>query len=316
MNSLWQKIQRTVYRPEFFGARVFEAKKGLRFYSFLLLFFIALKVLFALPAMVHFYQAILSDAWQEQQAVITNLFPDELVLTVKDGIFSTNVNEPYAIAVPQEWRTADEATPRNFLVINTKKPIEIQDFVQAETVIIISETSFGFRNPQSNELRIFDFDKKDWIEPASLDKNQFAEFVSYTANIIWWILVIGCIALPFIVYLVLWVSYLVYLVFGALIVWGGAKWRGHQITYGDAYVAGMYLLPIPFAYEFLSSYGQGLAGNIIFAFSILLFVMTLVNFRKVAPEKEKTDTDVTMSVARPSGVSDTPDQGSGDTSQK
>lgn len=304
MNHLWQKIQHRVYRPEFFGAHVFETRKGLRFYSLLLLCFIALKVVFALPATVHFYQTTFSDAWIEQQSILKDVFPDELVVSMEQGKFSTNVSEPYVIPMPDAWRTSQDV-PENLVVINTKKPIETSDFVQTETMIIISETSFGFRNPQSNERRIFDFDKRGWDEPTSLDKNQFVSLVSYTFNIIWWIAVIGCLLLPFIVYLALWIGYLIYLVFGALIIWGGAKWRGHQITYGDAYVAGMYLFPIPFLYEFLSSYGRGFAGNIPFAFSILLFVMTLVNFRKVIPEKEKTETDVTVSVERTPEVFDT-----------
>lgn len=296
MKDLWKKIQHIVYRPEFFGAHTFETKKGLRFYSLLLLFFIGVKVFFALPGVVHFYQAILSDAWNKQQAIVTRMFPDELVLSIQNGKVSTNVSEPYAIALPEEWRTTSDATPAHFLVINTKKSIEKSDFATADTLIILGENGFGFHDPNKGEFRIYDVNPKDWEENASLDKEQFAGFVDYTASIIWWMLVIGGLLLPFIMYAVLWVSYLVYLVFGALIVWVGAKWRGHQITYGDAYVASMYLLPIPFLYEFLSSYGRGLAGNILFAFSLILFVMTLLSFRKVTPEKEKTETDVTVSV--------------------
>ncbi|MBP9728322.1 MAG: DUF1189 family protein [Candidatus Moranbacteria bacterium] len=295
MNNLWQKIQHRVYRPEFFGAHVFEAKKGLRFYSLLLLFFIALKVFLALPGTVHFYQTILSDAWGKQEAIVTALFPDELVLSVKDGKVATNVSEPYVIAVPPEWRTPDDTAPVNLLVINTQKSIERSDSATADTLMILGESSFGFHDPKKGEFRIYDLDGKDWKEDIRLDKEEFALFIARASAIVRWLLIVGCIALPFIVYGVLWVSYLLYLVFGALIVLAGAKWRGHQISYGDAYVAGMYLFPIPFLYEFLSSYGRGLAGNIPFAFSVILFVMTLINFQKTAPEKEKADPDATVS---------------------
>ncbi len=282
MNTLWQKIQHIIFRPEFFSARVFETKKGLRFYSLLLLFFITLKVFLALPATVHFYQVVLSNAWKEQEAIVANLFPDELVLSVNNGKISSNMSEPYAIAVPEAWK--NNTTPKNFLVIDTKKSIETDDFSQEDTLMILGESGFGFHDPNRGEFRIYDLHGKDFGGNTHLDKETFASFVGTTSQIVRWILLVGCFALPFIVYAILWVSYLVYLIFGAVVVWAGATWRGHQITYGDAYVAGMYLFPIPFLYEFLSSYGHGLAGNIPFAFSLILFVMTAVNFRKKSPE--------------------------------
>lgn len=298
--NLWNKLKAAVYRPEFFGAHVFETKKGLRFYSLLLLLFIGIKVLFALPATVQFYQTILSDAWKEQESIVTSIFPAELVLSVKDGKVSTNVSEPYAIAVPEEWRTADGSAPKNLLVINTKKSIETDDFSQENTLLILGESGFGYHDPNKGEFRIYDLNRKDWEENIRLDKESFASFVGTTSHIVRWVLMVGCFALPFMVYVILWVSYLVYLVFGALVVWAGAKWRGHQITYGDAYVAAMYLFPIPFLYEFLSSYGHGLAGNMLFAFSLILFIMTIINFRKVSapvvdaqtPVVAKTDDSV------------------------
>jgi hypothetical protein len=282
--NLWVRIKLVVYRPDFFAHHSYRVGSGLKFYSLLLLFFIGLRVLLALPATVQFYQTILSDAWEIQAAIVTNLFPEELNLVVNDGIVSTNVAEPYVIPVPQEWGPAQNGMPKNLIVINTLSAIETDDFTRADTLVIVGRDGIGFHNANKGEFRIYDLSGSNGNWSAQINRQTYAEFVATTSDIMRWTLIIGGIALPFILYAVLWVSYLVYLVFGALIVWAGAKWRGHQITYGDAYVAGMFLLPIPFLYEFLSSYGQGLAGNILFAFTLILFLMTLINFRSINPE--------------------------------
>jgi hypothetical protein len=281
--NLWERIKQTIYRPDFFVHHSYRVGSGLKFYSLLLLFFIGLRVLLALPATVQFYQTILSDAWERQEAIVTDLFPEELRLSVNDGIVSTNVTEPYAIPMPQEWRALQGDMPENLVVINTLSATETDDFARADTLIIIGRDSVGFHNANKGEFRIYDLSGRDGKWPVSVDRQAFAEFVATTSDVVRWVLIIGGIALPFILYAVLWIVYLVYLVFGALVIWAGAKWRGHQITYGDAYVAGMFLFPIPFLYEFLSSYGQGLAGNIPFAFTLLLLVMTLLNFQKITP---------------------------------
>lgn len=293
MNSIWGKACRTAYRPDFFASRSYSVKSGLKFYSLLLLFFIGLKVLFALPGTVQFYQTVLSDAWGKQQSIIASIFPDELKLSINNGIVSTNVSEPYAIPVPEQWSDARYGLPKNLLVIDTTKPIDTSDFSEADTLIILGESSLGFHNEERGEFRIFSLRDTSDDGSFSIDQQQYTTIVTKVSAGLRSVLIIGGILLPFVLYALLWPAYLVYLIFGAIIVWLGAKWRGHQITYREAYIAGMFLMPIPFLYEFLSSYGHGLAGNIPFAFTLILFVMTLVNFRKIISVPKDTSGEVT-----------------------
>ena len=293
MNSFKVKVWHMVYRPDFFANRSYSVKSGLKFYSLLLLFFIGLKVLLALPATVEFYQTILSDAWEKQQSIIANIFPDELKLSIHNGVVSTNVSEPYAIPVPEEWSDARYGLPKNLLVIDTTKPIDTGDFSEADTLIILGESSLGFHNQERGEFRIFSLRDASDDGSVVVDQQQYATFVAKISTALRSTLIIGSILLPFILYALLWPAYLVYLVFGAVIVWLGAKWRGHQITYREAYIAGLFLMPIPFLYEFLSSYGHRLAGNIPFAFTLILFVMTLTNFRKIISVPKDTSGEVT-----------------------
>jgi hypothetical protein len=125
----WNTLKNIVFRPDFFASATFTLKDGLKFYSLLLLLFIGLRILLALPNTVHLYQTVLSEQWQEQKNIIDDLYPDELKLTLKEGIVTTNVAQPYPLSLPEPWRSPKNNTPDNLLVINTDKPIETGDFV-------------------------------------------------------------------------------------------------------------------------------------------------------------------------------------------
>lgn len=279
----WNTLKNIVFRPDFFASATFTLKDGLKFYSLLLLLFIGLRILLALPNTVHLYQAVLSEQWQEQKNIIDDLYPDELKLTLKEGIVTTNVAQPYPLSLPEPWRSPKNNTPDNLLVINTDKPIETGDFESQNTIFILGRDGFGYHDPNKGEFRIYDFVAQGWKGNMELDKTTYSGFVTKTSTILQKLILVGCFVLPFILYSALWILYLIYLFFGALIVWGGAKLHGHTINYGQAYTAGLFLLPIPFLYEFLSSYGHGIAGNIPFAFSLILLLMTLINFKKSTP---------------------------------
>lgn len=277
------KIKHTIYRPDFFGRSAHEAKGGLRFYSLLLLLFVGTRVLLAVPTTIHFYQSVLSGEWRQQETILTDLYPDGLTLSIKEGTVSTNVNEPYSIIFPEAWRSPKEVMPENLLIIDTTKPIETGDFVARNTFLILGKNGFGYHDPNKGEFRIYDFRDKEWRGALDINKGTYDHFVTTASTVLRRFLFVGGFVLPFFLYAFLWVAYLAYLVFGALVVWLGAKLRGHHIGYGQAYVAGLYLLPIPFLYEFFSSYGHGASFNIPFAFTLILFIMTLMNFPKIIP---------------------------------
>ncbi len=276
------RLKQLIVRPEFFTTHQFLFRSGVKFYAMLLLIFIAAKVVLALPAVVTFFQTVFSEEWHKQQSIITELYPAELVLTVNDGVISTNVSEPYAIALPGEWQEQNyQETAKNLIVIDTTKPIDTGDFAAKDTILILSKYGFGYHDPAKGEFRIYDLRDKNWHENFTLTQSIFSEFVTKVGSMIKWLLFAGCAILPFFLYALFFVLYLIYLLFGAMIVWLGAKLRGHQLTYGQAYSAGFYLLPVPFLYEFISSFVFTEPNSgIPFAFTLILLVMTLVNFPK------------------------------------
>lgn len=301
--TLWEKIQHLVYRPTFFAERNFKLKSGLRFYALLILIFVGLHVLFAMPGTVRFFQGAFSDVWEEQVRIVKSVYPEALHVTVTKGAVSTNQVEPYALPLPLEWRSTEANMPENLLVINTTKPIETSDFAKYDTAVIVSEYGFGFRNLEKGEFRIYDTREHGWNETFSIDKAKYDAFVAKAAHVLRTVLIVMVIMLPFFLYGVFFVGILVYLFFGALVVWLAAKIRNWPLRYGEAYIAAIYLLPIPLLYNISFDILPGNYHGLPFAFSFILFLMALINFPKVTPvipETTATPIVITEGTASPS----------------
>lgn len=279
------RFKQLMVRPEFFTPNDLRFRSGLKFYALLLAVFILAKVIFALPAGYVFVKTVFSDEWRSQQSIVSNLYPSELVLTVTNGVISTNVSEPYPIALPQEWQDQKhQSSVKNLVVIDTTTDtIDTGDFAIKDTLLILGKYGFGYHDPAKGEFRIYDLRDKDWHENFTLTQAMFSGFVAKVGSLIKWFLLAGCIILPFFLYALFFVLYLCYLIFGAVVVWLGAKLHGHQMTYGQSYIAGFYLLPAPFLYEFFASFlFTTPSSGIPFAFTLILFVMTLINFPRKA----------------------------------
>lgn len=278
--NLLEKMKSYIYRPAFFAERPFRFRPALRFYAILVLVFVGLQILVTLPGTVQFFRTVFSENWQKQRAIVQSIFPAELVLTVTDGAVSTNVAEPYALPVPTAWQSPRSDMPENLVVINTKKPIETGDFSKENTAFIISEHGFGYHDFKKGEFRIYDTRDTQWRETFSADKTGYDALIAKVFHYLRIALIIGVVILPFLLYGMFFVGLLIYLIFGALLVFLAAKIKNWPLSYGQAYVAAIYLLPVPLLYDvFLTAMPRWYHGAP-FAFSFLLFIMALLQFPK------------------------------------
>ena len=95
--SFLQNIGKSIYSPEFYKELL-----GLPF-SFSLKYFYSLAVVLAVALAVIFSFKIIPAAQPFLQSIgpqVLNYYPDELVITIKNGDVSTNVAEPYLLPLP------------------------------------------------------------------------------------------------------------------------------------------------------------------------------------------------------------------------
>jgi len=281
MNDILQSIQRLIERPKFFTSLDFTRGRTFRFYSFLILIFTVASVVISIPEAFRFASAVASKEWHDQTAVVTRLYPDDLEIRMVNGTISTNAEEPLAIPFPESWRTQQErsAMPENLLVIDTTKSIALEDFAEKKTSFILGKNTLGAWDQQKGKADIYDLGGKSGEGSLLLTKEKYAMFVSRVSSVLQKVFLFGIFLLPVFFYVAYWIGYLIYLIFGAAIVWLVAKQRGYALSYKNAYKAGIYLLPVPLVYDFfvmvLSDFPH---VRVPFLFTAFLVAMALRNF--------------------------------------
>ncbi len=96
---------------------------------------------------------------------VKSLFPEGLVLTVKDGSIRTNVDEPYFIKTPQEFRTSNNP---HLIVFDTKN--NEQNVQQFNVPIVVKRNAVFFRTSEdSNEYRMYPINKQEGFAVITRD---------------------------------------------------------------------------------------------------------------------------------------------------
>lgn len=283
-----ERLKKIAYRPDFFRDGAFTTNQGMTFYSLAVLVLTLGIIATMLPGALRTVQSMRSGEWDTQRSLITSLYPDGLVVTVKDGVISTNQPNPVVVPVPREWQTRShcrqayqdcrvDELPMNLIAIDTDRPVSTESFARHQSVVVIGKNDIGFQNPERGETRIFNLRDSGFRESFTADENLVASWVNRGFAFARGAVIALMAVAPFFIYLGLWIGYLIYSLLGALVVMLAAHANGHALRYGRAYLSALYLLPVPFVFSFLMSLGN---YHVPFVTTVVLFVMALVNYPK------------------------------------
>lgn len=268
----FQNVKKSIYDVAFYAtAKTENFSVALKQYT---LFILCVAVIISIPLYISF------GVWSSQvkeagdiRAKVLAVYPDELVLTSQNGQMTSNVEEPYSIPMPSEL---DVKTPRNLIVINTREPIAIDDFDRYDTLAILGGDAVWTRDPQKDKIEIQKFDQ--FIKGAFiLNKQKVTEWVDIALKVGKVTMTVVLIFLPAFIFVFLWIGYLIYLLFGALVIWLMAKLRKVDLTYGQSYKLGLYLLTLPILYSVLTT-GPLSMFHIPFGFTLILAALAYANF--------------------------------------
>ncbi len=282
-------IKSSVYDPLFYS-RIREKRGSSAFGYFALLVFVF--AFFASISPLRGIATFIFQSSEKKDAVrqeVLAVYPDELVLTTKGGKVSMNQPSPYTIPVPMviqnESTKNNQKVPKNLIVINTNKPIGTDDFAVYDTFAVLSADSIGIFDQEKGKMEIQSLEKI-LNEPYTLDKTQFISFVAMLEKILKVVGVTLLFLLPFFVFFGMMLWYVIYLLFGALIIWIAAKLRGANWDYKTAYKAGLYLMTLPIICVGLMSFISSQSATIPFLFTGILFLATLININKEEKQEE------------------------------
>ncbi len=285
--GLFKTLKSSIHDPAFY--RSIRERKALSAFGYFALLVIVASLISSVKPVADIATFVFRSS-EEKDAIrneVLSLYPDELSIRFEQGTISTNVDEPYAIPLPHALgKEAGERSeyPKNLLVIDTSKPISAGDFETFDTIAILGRSSIGFHDPEERKTEIQDFGGVSG-EPFTLDKDRFVSFVGIAERFAKGFGVALLFLLPIVVFTAKLAGFLLYLLFGALIIRIVAKARGTSWGYGDSYKAGLHLMTLPILYGILSSAPFVPILHIPFLFTAILAVTTAINLTRL-PEPQ------------------------------
>lgn len=264
-------IKNSIYNPQYYSEVLTKRfSYSLKHYF---LFSLCLSLILSAYFFVSFVGEIKMFA-DNIESKITNYYPEELKIEIKDGKASSNVPEPYFLKMPSEMKSEKDPNFQNFLVIDTKGQFSMDKFNSYQTASLLTEDFLVYYN-----------DKKGiTIQPLKdipnfvLDRKNLEFYANKIKPFLKLIYPLSFIAI-FLANLSALLFWLVYLLFAALLVWLAAKIKGMKIGYLNSYKLGIHLLTLGILINFAAKLFHA-SVPIPFFFTILLIVLAFLNIKK------------------------------------
>lgn len=148
-----QTIKDSIYNPEFYKTEKDGSFKSALLYFSKITLIEALVITLAFSLiLIPLTQKLLSDTTTNK---IIEAFPADLVVTVKNGMASTNVTEPYMVPFSKESREFAEKNPEvyknnplpeNGLIIDTKSPLNLDLVTSNKTSSLLTKEYLVVKN--------------------------------------------------------------------------------------------------------------------------------------------------------------------------
>lgn len=274
-------IKKSIYDVDFYNTAKMERNGvAMKYYTLFIMLMVCITMI---PLALNFRVSLHSypQGIDNIRSQIVDIYPDELVLNFKNGKVSSNVEEPYHIPIPGALNAKN---PKNLITINTRESITSTDFDRYDTAAILGHDAIWIYNSQENKIEIQKFDSFS-KESIIINKQKATEWIDLILNIGKKIIFLVIILLPFILFAFIWVKYIVYLLFGAIVILLIAKARKTNLTYGQAYKIGLYLITLPILYSTLTM-GPLTILDVPFGFTLLLIMVAFINLVPTESDKE------------------------------
>ncbi len=275
--NIFKKIGKSVYGPEFYSSLKLEkTSASVKYY---LKFVLLISIIPALVWSSTLIPSLFNLLSAENVAKTVALYPAELVLTIKDGQFSTNVTEPYYIPLPEKFKgdTSDsnKRVVDNFVVIDTKIENFTPDILeQYKTSVLITKNSVI--SEKDGGLQVMPLNKTMIYE---LNSQVIQGLASKTIPILKALIYF----IPIFVYVICFISYiwsLIPLFLTALLVWLALTIKKVNSGYMHAYRVSIHAVTLGVLLNVVYSilFGGSLGWYIM---AIVTIIMALVNVKKV-----------------------------------
>jgi hypothetical protein len=180
---------------------------------------------------------------------VAGYYPQELVITIEDGVLSTNVAEPYIVPVAVAERFAEETRQlfeqsvkgtstddlENIVVIDTAASYE--DFEDYQTAVLVTDTDVFYLD--NHQVSAFSLDE---VDNVLIDRELVEQGLGQMVPVMQKIVPFMGVGLLFGAILFYPAYKLVYLAFIALVFWLITQVTRYKLSYEKGYQIGLHLL--------------------------------------------------------------------------
>lgn len=245
--NIIEEIKGSIYNKSYYQSVISERnfKSSFKYLSRLIL-------LVSLVAMIVFITKIpsLSNLVKENVAIGVNNYPEDLIITFKDGAASVNKPEPYVMKFPEEWIATQKNAQKkveNLVVINTKDPFSVEAFYKYSTVALITKNELVMIKG-NDSLEVTPISKIGDIEITKL-------FLLEKQSKLIELLPVFYFTMPLGVYLVsfigIFIGTLFVLLVYACIIWSISRIKKLNLSYKKSYQVAMHIMTVMIILELL-----------------------------------------------------------------
>jgi hypothetical protein len=213
---------------------------------------------------------------------VVEYYPADLEISIKDGVASTNVAEPYFVVSPDSLKktsnTPTRILPYNMLVIDTENDFSLATFRNDSTFALLTKDSLIYEDNRTGKVTIMPLrgvpDMTITADSISGFVEKIRPFVQVLIFFIPLLMFFGGIAAKS--------FFLIYMFFGGFVVWCIAKVKKVDLGYWKAYQVAIHASTLSIIANWMA-YQLGMFP-ISCLFTILLAVIAGVNLKSSSAE--------------------------------
>ncbi len=207
------------------------------------------------------------------------LYPENLVITIKDGVLSTNAEEPVFIDIP-ELQEAPET--EHFITIDTEASIEA--YLDYQTLFLVTDSEIVYPESDYEEVMTYEVIPLDSVEEnATINKDNYTDFVQEVSSVFPSlprlapvILIIGTFILPLFLAFFVAGSHLFLLFFLSIATWAIATLFKLKLGYMKSFQLGVHALTFPILLQMVLQM-SGRSIPLVFISGFLLWMVLVLS---------------------------------------
>ena len=207
-------------------------------------------------------------------------FPSSLIITIKDGIISTNSERPVQFDVPSITKDLSYA---HLITLDTNASIE--EYPEKNSLVLITKDSFVFpkelEDSKSYQTESAQQLVNRTVTYASYQQflEKFAGFTKKFVELAPYLLILSVLVIPVIGSFFVVTMRLVYLLFTTLLLWGISSLFKNTYSYKDLFQMSMHGLAMPITFMLLLN-SLGMYSSLIFTSGFLLWMVIVLAHNK------------------------------------